>query len=146
MDVWKFDPEVTKDGPCLTVDAACSGNPGVMEFKGVLIPSKALAFECGPFKNATNNIGEFLAIVVGFRWLYQHSLEIPIYSDSSCAISWVKGDGKCNTSISLSGELQDLVDDAEKYLKTPAARNTMKLLRKWHTEKWGEIPADFGRK
>lgn len=145
-DMWKYVPEITKDGPCLTVDAACSGNPGNMEFKGVLIPSKAVVFECGPFKNATNNIGEFLAIVLGMKWMYQRSLKMPIYSDSSCALGWIKGDGKCNTSIELSAELQELIDDAEKFMRTSVAAEYIKLLRKWNTKEWGEIPADFGRK
>ena len=47
----------------LAVDAACSGNPGVMEYRGVYLPSRRVIFEMGPFPKGTNNIGEFLAIV-----------------------------------------------------------------------------------
>jgi len=46
----------------IVVDAACSGNPGVMEYRGVYLPSRSTIFEMGPFPKGTNNIGEFLAI------------------------------------------------------------------------------------
>ena len=66
------------------VDAACSGNPGPMEYQGVDLQTGYPVFHFGPV-HGTNNIGEFLGIV--------------------------------NTQIV-----------------------------KWETSKWGEIPADFGRK
>ena len=47
----------------LAVDAACSGNPGPMEYRGVHIASRQEIFHFGPMKG-TNNIGEFLAIVL----------------------------------------------------------------------------------
>ena len=49
-------------GQALAVDAACSGNPGKMEYRGVHLPSFQQAFHFGPLYG-TNNIGEFLAIV-----------------------------------------------------------------------------------
>ena len=50
-------------GRALVVDAACSGNPGVMEYRGVYLRDRSVAFQMGPFPRGTNNIGEFLAIV-----------------------------------------------------------------------------------
>lgn len=44
------------------VDAACSGNPGPMEYRGIDLATGAMLFHFGPMKG-TNNIGEFLAIV-----------------------------------------------------------------------------------
>lgn len=52
----------------LAVDAACSGNPGPMEYRGVHIASRQEIFHFGPMKG-TNNIGEFLAIVHGLALL-----------------------------------------------------------------------------
>ena len=49
--------------PSLSVDAACSGNPGVMEYRGVDTATGREIFRMGPFEHATNNIGEFLALV-----------------------------------------------------------------------------------
>lgn len=147
-DAWKYILPI-KDGPCLTVDAACSGSPGVMEFQGVLLPSKAIAFHHGPYKNATNNIGEFLAIVTGFKWLFARSLDMLIYSDSACAISWITHGGKCNTTMepeNQSPETRQAIEEAERFMRGPTAPKYIKMLRKWETKDWGEIPADFGRK
>ena len=47
----------------LSVDAACSGNPGIMEYRGVHTADGAEIFRAGPFQDGTNNIGEFLALV-----------------------------------------------------------------------------------
>lgn len=147
-DRWMHS-DVLKDGPCLVVDAACSGFPGPVEFRGVLLPSSAEAFRCGPFRNGSNNIGEFLAIVTGMRWLNERSLAIPIYSDSKCAIGWVTHRGVCNTSMDKadqSAEIRSELARAESWLRGPFAHKYIKLLRKWDTEELGEIPADFDRK
>ena len=54
--------------PALAVDAACSGNPGVMEFRGVIADTGTEVFHRGPFVQGTNNIGEFLALVLGLAY------------------------------------------------------------------------------
>ena len=49
----------SSEGPDLnsiSVDAASSGNPGLMEYQGVDTLSNRQLFKKGPFKNATNNI------------------------------------------------------------------------------------------
>ena len=68
----------------LAVDAACSGNPGPMEYRGVHIASRQEVFHFGPTKG-TNNIGEFLAIVHGLALLKQKEFDMPIYSDQASA-------------------------------------------------------------
>lgn len=131
--------------PSLSVDAACAGNPGKMEYRGVDSATKKQLFIQGPFEKGTNNIGEFLALVHGLGFLKQRNLDIPIYSDSKIAMSWVKA-GQCRTNLSISNEnkqLFDFVKRAEKWLKDNTY--TTKIL-KWETKAWGEIPADFGRK
>lgn len=130
----------------LTVDAACSGNPGKMEYRGVLNYNKQEVFKKGPYKGGTNNIGEFLALVHGIALLKKKGLhKMPIYSDSKIAMSWVKKK-ECRTNIvfdSSNKELLDLITRAEKWLKENPYRNP---ILKWETKAWGEIPADFGRK
>lgn len=129
----------------ISVDAASSGNPGVMEYQGVDTISKKKLFKKGPFKKGTNNIGEFLAIVHGLAFLKKNNSTLPIYSDSLTAISWVKKK-KCNTSLKKDNstvELFMLIGRAETWLKNNSYNN--KII-KWNTKKWGEIPADFGRK
>lgn len=128
----------------LAVDAACSGNPGPMEYRGVYIASRQEIFRFGPMKG-TNNIGEFLAIVHGLALLKQKGFDMPIYSDSVNAISWVK-QKKCKTKLLRTPETEKLfllIERAEKWLRT----NTYTThILKWETKEWGEIPADFGRK
>lgn len=128
----------------LAVDAACSGNPGMMEYRGVYIATGEEVFHFGPMFG-TNNIGEFLAIVHGLALLKQKGIEIPIYSDSRNALLWV-AQKKCKTKLprdAKSEELFGYIERAEKWLKNNSY--TTRLM-KWETGQWGEIPADFGRK
>jgi ribonuclease HI len=130
----------------LSVDAACSGNPGIMEYQGVYTKNKEVLFRGGPFPEATNNVGEFLALVHGLVFLAHHNkLRTPIYSDSMTAIAWVKKK-KANTTLKLNADnelLIEKIEKAENWLSTNSFSNP---ILKWDTESWGEIPADFGRK
>lgn len=128
----------------LAVDAACSGNPGPMEYRGVHVASRQEIFHFGPMRG-TNNIGEFLALVHGLALLKQKGFDMPIYSDSVNAISWVK-QKRCKTKLPRTPETEQLfllIERAEKWLKEN--KFTTRIL-KWETREWGEIPADFGRK
>ena len=130
----------------ISVDAACSGNPGKMEYRGVLTHNKRQIFIKGPYENGTNNIGEFLALVHGIALLKSKKMHhTPIYSDSKIAIGWVRKK-KCKTTISFSDKknpLYNLIVRAEKWLQENSFDNP---ILKWETKAWGEIPADFGRK
>jgi ribonuclease HI len=130
----------------ISVDAACSGNPGVMEYRGVRTGSGEELFHMGPFAEGTNNIGEFLAIVHALALLEKQGDETTsIYSDSKIAQGWVR-DGKARTRLLRNAKnksLFDLIARAESWLKTHKWKNP---LVKWDTRNWGEIPADFGRK
>lgn len=131
--------------PALAVDAACSGNPGVMEFRGVIADTGTEVFHRGPFPCGTNNIGEFLALVLGLAYLKKYSLPWVLYTDSVTALAWVRKK-KANTKLDFSNNNADLllmIRSAEKWLR----ENTWTTeIRKWDTDHWGEIPADFGRK
>lgn len=132
-------------GEAVTVDAACSGNPGPMEYRGVHLPSKKQLFIQGPYPDGTNNIGEFLGIVHALAWMQKHNVNLPIYSDSKIAIGWVYKK-QCRTKVkptSANAVLFDLIARAEQWLKTNSFRTD---ILKWETKAWGEIPADFGRK
>jgi ribonuclease HI len=129
----------------ICVDAACSGNPGVLEYRGVNMVTGQEIFHRGPFPEGTNNIGEFLAIVTGLVYLKQNNLVLPLYSDSRNAILWIKAK-KVNTKLvrnAKNKELFELLDRAVEWLHNNTY-NTRIL--KWETKEWGEIPADFGRK
>jgi ribonuclease HI len=128
----------------LAVDAACSGNPGPMEYRGVHVASRQEVFRFGPM-HGTNNIGEFLAIVHGLALIKQKGFDMPIYSDSVNAIGWVR-QKKCKTKLPRTPKTEQLfllIERAEKWLR----ENTYSTpILKWETRAWGEIPADFGRK
>lgn len=128
----------------LAVDAACSGNPGPMEYRGVYTCTGSELFHFGPIEG-TNNIGEFLALVHGLAYCKQHKMDLPIYSDSVNAIKWVQ-QKKCKTKLKLTAKtakVHQLIQRAEYWLHNNTY--TTKII-KWDTKKWGEIPADFGRK
>ena len=128
----------------IAVDAACSGNPGPMEYQGVDTKTGMQLFH-QKFPLGTNNIGEFLALVHGIAQLKKEGRMIPIYSDSKHAMSWVKR-SKCNTTLVKNAQTAGLfktIERAETWLRTNEFENEV---IKWKTKEWGEIPADFGRK
>ena len=129
----------------IAVDAACSGNPGKMEYRGVYLRTGKEIFHYGPVWG-TNNIGEFLAIVHGLALLKQKGLtSMPIYSDSVNAQLWVRKK-KCKTTLERNEKtegLYQLIERAETWLRNNTYANP---IIKWPTDEWGEIPADFGRK
>ena len=129
----------------IAVDAASSGNPGIMEYRGVDTKTKKQLFHQGPFEQGTNNIGEFLALVHGLAFLKQHNSDRIMYTDSRTAMSWVRKK-TCNSKLKRNLKNKpvfDLVDRAVHWLKTNDYSTT---IVKWETKAWGEIPADFGRK
>ena len=127
----------------VSVDAAFDGK--VMEYKGVYTRTKQQLFLLGPFEDATNNIGEFLAIVHALGYLQKQKSAAPVYSDSLTAISWVKHQHAKTKLVTTKANqsLFYLIDRAEKWLRENKYPNR---LLKWETKAWGENPADFGRK
>ncbi len=137
------NPEVDLDA--WAVDASCLGNPGKMEYQGVELMTGRTLFRIGPFDDATNNIGEFLAIVHAMALMTREGKVHNIYSDSVSGMSWVRN-RKIKTQLQQTprnAKVFELMARALTWLHThqfPA-----KVL-KWQTDRWGEIPADFGRK
>ena len=127
------------------VDAACSGNPGPMEYQAIDLQTGAQVFHFGPL-HGTNNIGEFLAIVHALALMDKQGIKDKvIYSDSYNAILWVKKK-QCKTKLERTPETEQLyqiIARAEQWLRT---HNVTIPVLKWETKKWGEVPADFGRK
>lgn len=136
-------PEVDYDS--ISVDVGCSGNPGIVEYKGVDTKTGEIIFYQGPISKGTNNLGEFLAIVHGLAYLQKQGSNKTIYTDSVTALSWIR---KKEVSTNLvrdasTEEIWTLVDRALKWLRSNSYANK---IVKWDTKKWGEIKADFGRK
>ena len=125
----------------LCVDAACNGKTGDFEYRGVITESSTEVFHAGPFKNGTNNIGEFLALVHALSWLKKNRSDLPVYSDSKYAMAWVRK--KKANSKETNPKTLALVRRAEKWLNSNEWGNK---IMKWETKAWGDIPADFNRK
>jgi ribonuclease HI len=77
--------------------------------------------------------------------LADKGLDLPVYSDSSTAIAWVKA-GRSKTGLvedKTNAPLFKLIHRAEDWL---AEHKTTNPVLKWDTHAWGENPADFNRK
>lgn len=129
----------------ISVDAACAGNPGVMEYKGVWTETGEIIFHSEEFPIGTNNLGEFLAIVDALRYSKEQQKPYVIYSDSQTALTWLKNK-KVNTNLERNAQTERLwqkIDEALAWVKINTYDNPV---LKWLTKEWGESRADFGRK
>ncbi len=136
-------PEIDLDG--WAVDASCMGNPGIMEYQGVELMSGKVLFRIGPFKDATNNIGEFLAIVHALALMEREGKWHTLYTDSMTAMSWVRN-RQVKTKLKpteANRRVFELMGRALIWIRT---HNWHCRILKWQTDLWGETPADFGRK
>lgn len=137
------NPEI--DWNAWAVDASCLGNPGKMEYRGVEVSTGKIIFRQGPFEDATNNIGEYLALVHAMALIMQRGEVRNIYSDSATAIAWWKK-RKINTKLQpteKNKKIFELLARASVWVNTHTFPGKV---MKWQTDRWGEIPADFGRK
>jgi ribonuclease HI len=131
--------------PSMCVDAACDGAPGKVEYRALETDSGRQVIHMGPFDDGTNNIGEFLGLVHVLAWMKGRGRQWPVYTDSETAIAWVEAK-KCRTRLEhtrKNKQLFTMIERAETWLANNEYSNE---ILKWDTDKWGEIPADFGRK
>jgi ribonuclease HI len=140
--------EIIDDKPILEsicVDASCIGNPGLTEYRGVDTKTKEVIFQM-KYEEATNNIGEFLAIIYALALYKKNGKELKIiYSDSSIAISWVKHK-KCKTKLEKSEKNAMAFEHISRALTWLENNQYDTKIVKWNTGAWGQIPADYGRK
>lgn len=144
-DLFKIQSDKKPILNSISVDAACKGNPGTLEYRGVYTATETPIFDRGPYEMGTVNLGEFLAIVLALAWLKKEKLNYPIYSDSRTAIAWVRK-RQVNTNLkwtAKNAKLHAAVLKAVDWLKT---NEWSTPILKWETKLWGEIPADYGRK
>ena len=138
-------PEIRRDA--IAVDAACSRNPGPVEYQGVMVGTGERIFRIGPLEDGTNNIGEYLAIIHAAALLHRQGNHVtPIYSDSRTALSWIRNGAHRSkmTPTPRNAKIMEMLQRADAWLH--AHRPIPNPILKWDTDQWGEIPADFGRK
>lgn len=131
----------------LTVDGASNGEN--CEFQAVWYPSGEHVSRSKKYEGGTNNIAEFLGIVFALKYLMKNNLPLKVYSDSVTAMAWYrnkKANSTANETGKATDELNTLIAESEGFLRKNAHILKSAEVMKWHTGKWGEIPADFGRK
>lgn len=105
----------------LYTDGACSGNPGLGGYGGILIYGDLKKEYSGAEQQTTNNRMEVTAVIVGLKRL-KYPCKVEIFSDSAYTVNaftngwifgwkkngWKKADGKAVLNIDLWEELYSL--------------------------------------
>lgn len=105
----------------LYTDGACSGNPGIGGYGGILIYGDIKKEYDGAEAETTNNRMEVLAVITGLKFL-KYPCKVEVYSDSAYTVNafmqgwiygwkkngWKKADGKAVLNVDLWEELYKL--------------------------------------
>lgn len=124
----------------IATDAAHSMKNGVTRYRGVDLKTgeELFSVELG---NQTVNIGEFLGVVAGVKYILANDFHPKvIYTDSMTALAWF---GEKRTA---SRKRYPELLKAEVFLKVYAAQIDRIEVLHWNNTAWGETPADFGLK
>ena len=124
----------------IATDAAHSMKNGKTEYQGIDLSSRQQIFY-KDLGNQTTNIGEFLAVVEAAKYIIENDFQPRvIFTDSTTAIAWFKM--KKTASTKPCKDLQR----AEMFLRAMSADVDTIEIYHWDNKRWGETPADFGRK
>lgn len=124
----------------IATDAAHSMKNGKTEYQGIDLSTKQRIFY-KDLGNQTTNIGEFLAVVEAVKYIIENDFQPRvIFTDSTTAIAWFKM--KKTSSTKPCKDLQR----AEMFLRALSADVDTIEIYHWDNKRWGETPADFGRK
>lgn len=110
----------------LYTDGACSGNPGIGGYAGILIYGEHKLEYNGGEEQTTNNRMEVMAVIVGLKRL-KYPCKVNVYSDSAYTVNafnngwiygwkkggWKKADGKAVLNVDLWEELYSLTQKHE---------------------------------
>ena len=110
----------------LYTDGACSGNPGLGGYGGILIYQGVKREYSGAEKQTTNNRMELMAVIVGLKRL-KYPCIVDVYSDSAYTVNaylngwiyawkksgWKKADKKAVQNVDLWEELYALTQTHE---------------------------------
>lgn len=122
----------------LCVDASCSGNPGPMEYRAVDLKTRKEVFRSPIYPTGTNNIGEFLAIYDGIRYIEALNKKNKIkyeciFTDSETAIARMRSK-KVKTTLKYSDETKDLLTKLQDALTRIKTHDFTIPIRKRETE------------
>ncbi len=110
----------------LYTDGACSGNPGLGGYAGILQYQNAQKEYSGSATETTNNRMEVIAVIEGLKRL-KYPCKVEVYSDSAYTVNafeegwiygwkksgWKKSDGKAVLNVDLWEELYALTKTHE---------------------------------
>ena len=110
----------------LYTDGACSGNPGIGGYAGILIYGEHTREYSAAEKMTTNNRMEVMAVIDGLKRL-KYPCKVDVYSDSAYTVNaylngwiyawkksgWRKADGKAVQNVDLWEELYALTTKHE---------------------------------
>ena len=106
-----------------------------IKYRGISVEFGNVLFSYARLDNATVNIASFLGVVHALAYNLLNNLNLPVYSDNTCAIKWVKKKA-INTSLERSVSTEhifNLIDRAVAWLNTHAF--ACEIL-KWQTKVW----------
>lgn len=122
-----------------------------MEYRAVELKTRKEVFRSPIYPTGTNNIGEFLAIYDGIRYIEKLEKKKSkkkyecIFSDSETAIARMRSK-KIKTTLEYTEETKELLTKLQEALTRVKTHDFKIPIRKRETEIRGEIPADFDRK
>ena len=96
------------------------------------------------FPQTSNNLTEYLAILEAMRWRMKNDPKIPIYSDSSVALSWVRKWGHNCWQIQMWQHAKSYTEKLENWRRKSKA--PFENIYQRFTKKRGDIPADYWKK
>jgi len=131
------EQDYPKEGICS--DAGTHGNPGPSEYQvtdlnGTLLLHRELG-------RHSNNYAELAGIGAMVKYAIQSKETDILWTDSTIALGWI------NTQrIGQTVHERAIIVKMARIIKNLLDEHPNLQLKKWNTRKWGQIPADFGRK
>lgn len=140
----------------IACDASCVGFKGTIandgyfhgkvEWQCVDLATKENIFKSDVLPQATINIGEFIAIATSLKILKDRGdKESPVWSDSKLTIAWAIG-RYTSSNLPMNEFTWEALDGMKWWLDWLKENNPGNPILWWNKHKFGDHPADFGRK
>ena len=140
LSILKGNKKVTplkKPTSGICTDAGTHGNPGPSEYNVSDLNGNVLAH--AHLGVHSNNFAELAGILAGISYAKTHRIS-DVWTDSQVCLFWIKNK-RVGKDVHERDAVLNLIEAIHSELKGASVN-----LKKWDTKKWGEIPADFGRK
>jgi len=140
----------------IACDASCVGfkdtikNDGYfhgrVEWQCMDLATKEMVFASDVQPQSTINVGEFMAIVTSLKILAKRGDRTsPVWSDSKLCIAWVKG-RYTSSNLPMNEFTWEALDGMAEFLAWLKRENPVNPILWWNKHKFGDHPADYGRK